>query len=114
MIRSVLSRVWRFFFRRTRRKKTSSASRWRIWVSQLFEGPDAKADEMAFIALLIGISFVASTAALICFEAYWLIARHGEWRPGEFAMACATIYGAGGPVISLLAIAMGKKAQLGG
>jgi hypothetical protein len=86
----------------------------RTWVAQLFQGADAKADEMSLIAVLIGLSFFFCTVALISLEVYSVLERGQEFHPDDFATAAATIYGAAGGVIAAMALGMGLKQKFGG
>jgi hypothetical protein len=86
----------------------------RKWLGDLFSGPDQKADEIAVIAVLIGLCFVGSIVALVGLEIFTVVVRRGVWAPESFAAAAATLFGSAGGVIGAMACAMGLKAKLGG
>jgi hypothetical protein len=80
----------------------------------LLAGPDAKPDEMAVIAILIGLCFVQALMTLIGLEIFIVVVRGDRFEAEAFAAAAATLFGSAGGIISALAYAMGLKAKLGG
>jgi hypothetical protein len=86
----------------------------RAWLRQLFAGSDSEVDEMAVLAVLIGLAYVALLLSYVAYEGYALRALHQAWRPRAFATGAMLIVGGAGAFLSALATAMGVKARLGG
>lgn len=96
------------------RKSVPGSNAVKAWLADLLAGPDAKADEMAVIAVLIGLCFVFALLALVGLEVFYVVVRAGPWEPERFANAAATLFGTAGAVIGAMGCAMGLKAKLGG
>jgi len=96
------------------RKSAPGSEPVKAWFADLLAGPNSKADEMAVIAVLIGLCFVFALLAMVGLEIFVVVVRPGQWAPEEFAAAAATLFGAAGAVVGAMGCAMGLKAKLGG
>ncbi len=85
------------------------------FVAELFKAPDGiKADEMAVLAVAIGLLFVLTVMIFLGLEIYDVTIRHHSWIPIDFSNAAAVLFGAAGSVLAAITLAMGVKARLGG
>jgi hypothetical protein len=99
---------------RSPRKSAPGSDAMKAWLADLLAGPDSKADEMAVIALLIGLCFVLSLLTLIALTVFTVAVRGDLWEPEHFANAAAILFGAAGGVVGAMCCAMGLKSKLGG
>jgi hypothetical protein len=87
----------------------------RKFVGELFKAPDGvKADEIALLAVAIGMLFVLTLFIFLGLEIFDVIFRHHSWVPVDFSNAAAVLFGAAGSVLAAITLAMGVKAKLGG
>lgn len=86
----------------------------RAYLAEFLAGPNSKADEMALVAVLIGLCFVFALLALSGLEIFVIVMRHLPWDPEGFARAAAILFGSAGAVMAAMQCGMGIKAKLGG
>jgi len=94
--------------------------RWRaVWldnfIAELFKGPDGvKADEIAVLAVGIGILFVLTLESFLGLEIFDVVIRRHPFVPLDFSNAAAILFGSAGTVLAAITVAMGIKAKFGG
>ncbi len=82
---------------------------------ELFKSPDGrKADEIAVLAVTIGVLFVLTLSIFLGLEIYDVVIRNHFWVPVDFANAAAVLFGSAGGVLAAITVAMGIKAKCGG
>ena len=87
----------------------------RRFIAELFKAPDGvRADEIAVLAVAIGILFVFTLTVFLGLEIYDVMIRHHSWVPVDFSNAAAVLFGAAGSVLAAITVAMGVKAKFGG
>ncbi len=87
----------------------------RRFLTELFKAPDGiKADEIAVLAVVIGVLFVCTLMIFLGLEIYDVTIRHHSWAPVDFSNAAAVLFGAAGSVLAAITVAMGIKAKFGG
>ena len=87
----------------------------RRFIAELFKAPDGvKADEIAVLAVVIGILFVLTLIIFLGLEIYDVTIRGHRWVPVDFSGAAAVLFGAAGSVLAAITMAMGIKAKFGG
>jgi hypothetical protein len=87
----------------------------RRFVAELFKGPDgANADEVAVLAVGVGILFVFTLIIFLGLETYDVVIRNHPWRPLDFSNSAAVLFGSAGTVLAAITVAMGIKAKFGG
>jgi hypothetical protein len=87
----------------------------RRFIAELFSAPDGmKADEIAFLAVMIGFLFVVTLIIFLGLEIFDVAIRHHNWVPVDFSNAAAVLFGAAGSVLAGITVAMGIKAKFGG
>jgi len=85
------------------------------FIVELFKAPDGiKADEIAVLAVAMGILFVLTLMIFLGLEIYDVTIRHHSWVPVDFSKAAAVLFGAAGSVLAAITVAMGVKAKFGG
>ncbi len=85
------------------------------FIAELFKAPDGMcADEMAVLAVGIGILFVITLEIFLMLEIYDVVLRHHSWEPVAFSNAAAVLFGSAGSVLAAITVAMGIKARCGG
>jgi prepilin signal peptidase PulO-like enzyme (type II secretory pathway) len=85
------------------------------FIAELFKAPDGvKADEIAVLAVVVGILFVLTLTIFLGLELYDVTSLGHRWVPLDFSNAAAVLFGAAGSVLAAITLAMGVKAKFGG
>ena len=85
------------------------------FIADLFKSPDGvRADEIAVLAVGIGILFVLTLAIFLGLEIFEVVVRNRSWMPLDFANGAAALFGSAGTVLASITVAMGIKAKCGG
>lgn len=85
------------------------------FIAELFKAPDGvKADEIAVLAIGVGVLFVLTLIIFLGLEIYDVTIRHHIWVPVDFSNAAAVLFGSAGSVLAAITVAMGIKAKFGG
>jgi len=85
------------------------------FITELLQDPNGlKADEIAVVAVGIGVLFVLTLVIFLGLEIYDVMGRDHPWSPVDFANAAAVIFGSAGGVLAAVTVAMGIKAKCGG
>lgn len=93
----------------------SGRQRVRSFIAELFKSPDGVgADEIAVLAVGIGVLFVLTLMIFLGLEIYDVVIRRDLWVPVDFANSAAVLFGSAGSVLAAITAAMGIKAKCGG